>query len=258
MQSLSPSMSRSLEGVSKADEEFSSCDSNSEPDCELHESSDDDACEFLPALQHPREISGRAFPAWSDQFLAANILNAEIQIISAMECDYDNMTEFWRRYGSRCPNVRCTNPVRGPNPICIDLCPLDSKSGKDPMAVKKVGEVQYRMRRGITMDSGAGDNAIPRRMVNATRIRPSAGSRCGLRYVAATGEKMDNEGEVDLNFVTSEGFSESCPFQVANVNKPLGAVADRVDNRCHVVYGQDDQVRTSATSWTCLPAESCR
>ena len=90
------------------------------------------------------------------------------------------------------------------------------------------------------MDSGAGDNVIPRRVVNTTRIRPSAGSRCGLRYVAATGEKIDNEGEVDLNFITSEGFSESWPFQVANVNKPLGSVADRVDNKCRVVYDQDD------------------
>ena len=90
------------------------------------------------------------------------------------------------------------------------------------------------------MDSGAGDKLIPRCMVNATRIRPSAGSRCGLRYVAATGEKIDNEGEVDLHFITSKGFSESWPFQVANVNKSLGSVADRVDNKCRVVYDQDD------------------
>ena len=84
---------------------------------------------------------------------------------------------------------------------------------------------------------------IPRRMVNATQIRPSAGSRCGLRYVAASGEKINNEGEVDLIFITSEGFSESWPFQVSNVNKPLWAVADRVDNKCRVVYDQDDDGR---------------
>jgi hypothetical protein len=191
-------------------------------------------------MQQPQDA--RAFPAWNDQFLAANTLNVEIQA-AAVECDYDNMTEFWHGYGSRCPNVSCIHPVRGPHPRCIDLCPFDAKSGKDPMAVKKVGEVQYRMKRGITMDSCAGDNVIPRRMVNATRIRPSAGSKCGLRYVAATGEKIDNEGEVDLNFITSEGFSESWPFQVANVNKPLGAVADRVDNKCRVVYDQDDDGR---------------
>ena len=27
---------------------------------------------------------------------------------------------------------------------------------------------------------------------------------------------------------------------MANVNKPLGSVADRVDNKCRVVYDQDD------------------
>jgi hypothetical protein len=40
--------------------------------------------------------------------------------------------------------------------------------------------------------------------------------------------------------ITSEGFSESWPFQVANVNTPLGSVADRFDNKCRVVYDQDD------------------
>ena len=60
--------------------------------------------------------------------------------------------------------------------------------------------------------------------------------------MAATGEKIDNVGELDLNFVTSEGFSESWPFQIANVNMPLGAVPDRVDNKCRVVYDQDDKI----------------
>ena len=30
------------------------------------------------------------------------------------------------------------------------------------------------------------------------------------------------------------------PFQVADVNKPLMSISDRVDNRCRVVYDQDD------------------
>ena len=41
--------------------------------------------------------------------------------------------------------------------------------------------------------------------------------------------------------LSPRGFSESWPFQVANVNKPRGAVADRVDNKCRVVYDQDDK-----------------
>ena len=56
-----------LEGTSEIDDGSSSCDSYSEPDCELHENSDEGGCEALPALQQPQDA--RAFPAWNDEFL---------------------------------------------------------------------------------------------------------------------------------------------------------------------------------------------
>ena len=110
---------------------------------------------------------------------------------------------------------------------------------KEEKPPKKSRVVKYRMKRGITMDSGAGDNVIPRRMVNKKRIRPSAGSKRGLHYVAASSHRIPNEGEVDLEFETPEGFEESMVFQVAAVNKPLAAVSDRVDNWCRVVFDKD-------------------
>ena len=95
------------------------------------------------------------------------------------------------------------------------------------------------MRRGITMDSGAGDNVVPKRMVNAAKIRESPGQRRGLHYVAASSHRIPNLGEVDLNFCTLEGHSESWVCQIADVNKPLGAVSDRVDKGHRVVYDKD-------------------
>ena len=86
------------------------------------------------------------------------------------------------------------------------------------------------------MASGAGDNVMPRRMINTKRIRVSEGQRRGLHYVAASSCRIPNEGEIDFLFTTTEGFDESWEFQIADVNKPLGAVADRVDNACRVVY----------------------
>ena len=56
-----------LEGTSEIDDGSSSCDSYSEPDCELHESSDEGGCEALRALQQPQDA--RAFPAWNDNSL---------------------------------------------------------------------------------------------------------------------------------------------------------------------------------------------
>ena len=47
----------------------------------------------------------------------------------------------------------------------VELCAMDLK------------ERRYRLKRGLTADPGAGDPVIPRRMVNAKKIRPSAGLR---------------------------------------------------------------------------------
>ena len=77
-------------------------------------------------------------------------------------------------------------------------------------------------------------------MVNGKRIRASAGSRRGLHYVAASSHMFPNEGEIELEFMTPEGFCETWPFQIADVNKPLGSVADRVDNSCRVVYDKNE------------------
>ena len=43
-----------------------------------------------------------------------------------------------------------------------------------------------------------------------------------------------------LPFTTSEGHKTSWTFQIADTNKPLGCVADQVDNRCRVVFDKDE------------------
>ena len=115
------------------------------------------------------------------------------------------------------------------NPHEVEICAMDIK------------ERRYRLKRGLTADSGAGDSVIPKRMVNAKKIRPSAGSRRGLHYVSATDHRIPNVGEISLVFQTDEGHTETIVFQVADVNKPLMSISDRVDHRCRVVFDQDDE-----------------
>ena len=81
---------------------------------------------------------------------------------------------------------------------------------------------------------------LPSRMVNKKLVRPSAGSKRGLHYVSATNHRIPNLGEVDMPFITTEeGIEGSQTFQVADVNKALLSISDRVDNRCRVVFDQD-------------------
>ena len=114
------------------------------------------------------------------------------------------------------------------NPKDIELCPVE------------IRERRFKLKRGLTADSGAGDPVIPKRMINSKKIRPSAGSRRGLHYVSATDHRIPNVGEINLEFQTEEGYDESIIFQVADVNKPLMSISDRVDHNCRVVFDCDE------------------
>ena len=130
----------------------------------------------------------------------------------------------------------------------VELNPLNNDADLRPVGAAKFKNIaenvkpatgRFMMRRGITMDSGAGENVFPKRMVNSAKIRTSPGQRLGLHYVAASSHRIPNLGGVDLNFMTLEGHDESWVCQIADVNKPLGAVSDRVDKGHRVVYDKD-------------------
>ena len=103
------------------------------------------------------------------------------------------------------------------------------------------GVVRMRMAKGITIDSGAADNVMPRRLVRGkfNKVRQSPGSRSGLHYLAANNARIANEGETDFQFLTDSGDREKWVFQVAEVNKVLCAVSYLVDNGYKVTFDQD-------------------
>ena len=98
------------------------------------------------------------------------------------------------------------------------------------------------MVRGVTVDSGAADNVMPRRMVRGkcNKIRPSKASRAGVHYVTASSDRIANEGETDLKFTTESGVKVDWLFQVAEVNKVLASVSYLVDTGNRVVFDQDE------------------
>ena len=101
------------------------------------------------------------------------------------------------------------------------------------------------MARGITVDSGAADPVMPRRMVRGkgNKIRQSAASKAGVHYVSACTHRIANEGEVDLKFETKDGQKLDWTFQIAEVNKVLASVSHLVDRKHRVIFDQDDEGR---------------
>ena len=76
---------------------------------------------------------------------------------------------------------------------------------RETTKTKVVGGRRFRLARGITIDSGAADNVIARRMLRGkcSKIRPSEASRAGVCYVAANDGRIANEGEADMTFTGS-------------------------------------------------------
>ena len=103
----------------------------------------------------------------------------------------------------------------------------------------RLTNMKLKLKRGITLDSGSHHNVMPKRLVNRKNIRPSAGSRAGMHYTAANKGRIANEGEVDFKFQTTEGYDEEMCFQIAEVNKALAAIADRVDHNFRVVFDKN-------------------
>ena len=120
----------------------------------------------------------------------------------------------------------------------VDMKPVDMKPVK-PRSATDAGKKKLRLKRGITMDTGAHHNVMPKRMAGKRQIRPSPGSKRGMCYVAAGNERIRNEGEITFDFESLEGHRESFVFQIAAVNKALGSGAYMVDHGFRVVYDKD-------------------
>ena len=122
----------------------------------------------------------------------------------------------------------------------INVDSLAEERAERNSADGKQKQTKLKLKKGITMDSGAGNNVMPRRMViKKSEIRESEGSRRGVHYVAANDGRIPNEGEYDLNFSTVEGQEQCLTFQIAEVNKALCAVSNLVDNGFRVVFDKN-------------------
>ena len=125
----------------------------------------------------------------------------------------------------------------------IDVDNLTDEHAEKTSADGKPKQTKLKLKKGITMDSGAGNNVMPRRMViKKSEIRESEGSRRGVHYVAANDGRIPNEGEYDLNFSTVEGQEQCLTFQIAEVNKALCAVSNLVDNGFRVVFDKNMKI----------------
>ena len=81
----------------------------------------------------------------------------------------------------------------------------------------------------VTADSGAADHVAPKEVANHLRVQETEASRQGMKYVAANGQKIANEGQKTIRGLTDEGMPLGMTWQVAEVKRPLASIGRMCD-----------------------------
>ena len=87
----------------------------------------------------------------------------------------------------------------------------------------------------VTADSGAGNHVLAPEDIPGYAISESAGSKAGRGFIGVSGDRIDNEGEAELNLAGAYGPFRST-FQVAKVNRPLMSIAKICDKGHTVLF----------------------
>ena len=105
------------------------------------------------------------------------------------------------------------------------------------------------------LDSGATDSCAPDCMCPEVASTPSAGSIRGQKYTAAGGKKIPNEGEKNLQMVTSENDVVTTNWQTVDITRPLSSVRQICMQGNRVIFGASGGVIYNIESGKVTPFE---
>ena len=92
----------------------------------------------------------------------------------------------------------------------------------------------------VCPDSGAAKFVAPEKMCSHIPTMPSEASKKGVKYRAANGQTIPNEGEKIVNGEDVNGEKIEATWQIAGVTKPLGSVMEMADAGNRVTFDRDE------------------
>jgi hypothetical protein len=97
-----------------------------------------------------------------------------------------------------------------------------------------------KIKKGLTVDSGAADHVMPIGWLLMFLVVKSLGMLRGLHYVAADGTRIPNVGQQLVKFMTLDGTWTELLFQIAAINKPLVSVSKLNEAGYKVVFDENN------------------
>jgi hypothetical protein len=105
----------------------------------------------------------------------------------------------------------------------------------------------------VTIDSGASDSVMPGTLARKCPTRSSPGSRLGVKYIAAAGKVIYNEGQKHVQVETDGGHLCSLTMQITAVNKALMSVSKICDSGHEVIFTSEGGRMVNKTSGQVVP-----
>lgn len=87
------------------------------------------------------------------------------------------------------------------------------------------------------LDSGATDSCAPDCMCPEVKSQPSEGSKRGQKHTAAGGKRVANEGEKNIQMVTSADEVVQTNWQTVDITRPLSSVRQICLQGNRVLFG---------------------
>ena len=130
-------------------------------------------------------------------------------------------------------DVECIDGV-----LCKYLCMAEANNQRETVIERHEKDENgfYKLKKGITSDSGAGDTVGPDDEFPDYPLEESPGPKRGLHYLAAGGEKIKNTGQKKIMILTKEKELRRITVQIAKVKKTLGSVSKSNDHGFDVLY----------------------
>ena len=93
----------------------------------------------------------------------------------------------------------------------------------------------------VALDSGSTDHVCASVDTPGYLVEASPGSKAGQGFIVGNGQRVPNEGQINLNLQTGEdnGNTMSSTFQVAKVSRPLMSVGRLCDAGKDVLFRKD-------------------
>ena len=109
----------------------------------------------------------------------------------------------------------------------------------EPVQLNQISQEPRWVKLDVVVDSGAAESVAPTSMAPWVPVSPSEGSKNGIAYTSASGDKLQNQGEQTVEVLTEEGVAGKATFQIVDVNRALCSVAKMCDKGNTVVFDAD-------------------